>query len=90
MPVKIDNFVFILAKDTFRAVGQKLQARRIHDDADVMLSYIPSEHQDPANDDPELRRQLDESSKNAEIKMKKVLDLLFKIVTIIILSFNIK
>ena len=64
----------ILAKETFVAMGKKLIARRKHDELDVMQSYIPLDNQieDPADQDPELRKLLEESAKSAESKMNKV------------------
>merc|ERR1712223_2257331 len=64
------------AKETFVAMGKKLIARRKHDELDVMQSYIPLDNQieDPADQDPELRKLLEESAKSAESKMNKVLN----------------
>ena len=56
-----------------------LISRRKHDDLDVMLSYIPSDEHDPANNDPELIRNFEESSKIAETKMNKVFDLSYEL-----------
>ena len=55
-------------------MGKKLIARRKHDELDVMQSYIPLDNQieDPADQDPELRKLLEESAKSAESKMNKV------------------
>ena len=76
--LNLRNLLFILAKDTFLAVGHMLISRRKHDDLDVMLSYIPSDEHDPANNDPELIRNFEESSKIAETKMNKVFDLSYE------------
>ena len=68
--------IFILAKETFAAVGQTLKIRRKHDELDVMQSYIPIEKQDdtdPADQDSELKRALEASMKLAEEKMSKVI-----------------
>ena len=72
--LNLRNIFFILAKDTFQAVGHKLISRRKHDDHDVMLSYIPEGEHDPEHNDPELKRNLEESSKIAETKLNKVFD----------------
>merc|ERR1719167_2023824 len=61
------------ARDTFQAVGHKLISRRKHDDHDVMLSYIPEGERDPEHNDPELKRNLEESSKIAETKLNKLM-----------------
>ena len=84
--VSLRNIFFILAKDTFQAVGHKLISRRKHDDHDVMLSYIPEDEHDPANNDPELKRNLEESSKIAETKLNKVFDLSYELSISFIIS----
>ena len=72
---------FISAKETFIAIGESLKARRKHDELEVMHSYMPSDVQteDPADHDPELRKLLKDSSKTAEEKMAKVIDLTTKL-----------
>ena len=56
-------------------MGQRLKARRKHDELDVMQSYVPLDAQveDPADHDPELRKMLEDSSKIAESKMTEVI-----------------
>ena len=43
-----------------------------------MLSYIPEGEHDPEHNDPELKRNLEESSKIAETKLNKVFDLSYE------------
>ncbi len=48
---------------------KKLRRRRVDDDREVMLSYLPEAislaHDDPAESDPAMREKLEESSKRA-------------------------
>ena len=73
-----------LAQDTFIALGKQLKARRKHDELDVMQSYIPLENQDdpdPAEQDEEMQKVLQESSRKSEEKMTKVRRYLFQIIS---------
>ena len=72
---------FISARETFVAMGKGLQARRIDDELEVRNSYLrlEAQTQDPADNDPELRKLLEGSSKTAQSRISEVIDHMIKI-----------
>ena len=68
---------YILARETFSAVGQALKKRRVHDDMNVIEAYLPEDHDDdnlPENRSSELKAKLDENVKTAEDRMNNLYD----------------
>lgn len=64
---------FFPAKESFTAVGQTLKAQRVHDDMEVLDSYLSEDHNSFITDEPEdLKRQLDQNLQVGKDNLNRV------------------
>lgn len=63
------------AKESFTAVGQTLKAQRVHDDMEVLDSYLSEDHNSFITDEPEdLKRQLDQNLQVGKDNLNRVFE----------------
>ena len=63
------------AEKVFRAVGKQLKSRRVADETGVMMSYLKEDqHQDPADNNPELQRVLVEQGEEGRRRLEDFFD----------------